>query len=88
MQNPILKFEALPSAGKIERYRITPLVEKLNWLVSERGMGNLRAAIPFGENAVSYTYLGVASDQGGILLSTPVPLSEYARFSVRGNILE
>lgn len=87
MKNPILDIEALPSEGKIQRFRLKPLVEKLTWLVSERGMGNLRAALPFGENAVSYTYLGLVSDHGGILFSTPVPLPEFAKFSVLGNTL-
>ena len=67
--------------------RFTPRTEHLRFLLSGRAMGNLRALLPFGENGKSYSYLGLASDRGGLLLSTPIPLTDRALFKVTGDTL-
>ncbi|MBN8218435.1 MAG: alpha-galactosidase [Spirochaetes bacterium] len=80
----VTEVEGSLASGKC-LLKFTPKTEHLRFVASGRGMGNLRATIPFGESGSSYTFLGLASDLGGLLLSTPVPLPEYARFTISGD---
>lgn len=79
-------IEGDPDSGRCV-YQLAPRAEHLRWLLSERSMGNLKATAAFGDQAVSYNYLGLMSDAGALLWSVPVPLGEYARFTVAGDRL-
>ena len=47
----------------------------------------MAATVAFGQQLESYTFLGAVSPAGGILFSTPPPLTEYAKFTIVGDRL-
>lgn len=89
MNTPILnfsEFDGCPEDGNFS-CRLVPRHETLRFLLSERSMGNITGTAPFGDKAKSYTWIGIMSPAGGILLSTPIPLPERATFIVEGDRL-
>ncbi len=89
IRTPLLDFTDFEGTLESGRFscRLVPRCETIRFLLSGRGMGNPTGSVAFGKNAESFTFMGVMSPCGGILISTPVPLPEAAKISVEGDRL-
>lgn len=67
--------------------RMTPNTGTIRFLRTSRGMVARPPSFRFGEDGVSYTFLGIMSDAGSALFSVPVPVTEAVKFTVTGDIL-